>query len=148
MTPVSSQIMQALETRLQGIAVSAGYLTDLGISLLVGWPQHLLANQQASLPLMALHPGSDGVDSAQRGNQLASRAIVVELIADQHDTAPAYLDQALYDIRRALVGLEREVARVITVIQGRAVWDQPDESGALVRLTVPITITYTDSYGG
>lgn len=148
MTPVAIQLMAAIETRLRAISVAGGYLTDLGATLLVGWPAHLLADQQAALPLIALHPDADEIDHAQRANQIANRDIAVELIANPHDTDTTYFDQALYDIRRALVGVEHEVVRVVTLVQGRAVWDHPDDNSVLVRMSVPITITYTDFYGG
>lgn len=148
MTPVAIQLMQAIETRLRAISVAGGYLTDLGATLLVGWPAHLLADHQATLPLIALHPDADEIDRAQRANQRANRDFAVELIANPHDTSTVYFDEALYDIRRALVGLEYEVVRVVAAVQGRTVWDHPDENSVLVRMSVPFTITYSEFYGG
>jgi len=51
-------------------------------------------------------------------------------------------------VRRALLGLEREIARVVTTQTGEAAWDEPESSHTLVRLTIPVTIIYTDTYGG
>ena len=68
--------------------------------------------------------------------------------SNQHETDPEYLEHALFDVRRALIGLEREIARVVTVQTGEASWDEPENSHTLVRLTIPVTIVYTDTYGG
>ena len=146
--PIALQLMRAIETRIRAILTAGGYHTNLGQNVHVGWPQRLLADEQAALPLVALHPGSDGIDSGNGANQKATRNVAVEIIANQHETDPDYMEYALFDVRRALLGLEREIARVVTTQTGEAAWDEPESSHTLVRLTIPVTIVYTDTYGG
>jgi len=138
--------MQAVVSRLQGIATADGYLTDLGATVRTGWPRALIAGHDVDLPITAVHPSADGADEDQGAAIKATRTVEIEIIAAQHETGPEWLDRALHDVRRALVGLQQQIHRVITARTGTAEWSELEDTG-LVRLIIPITIQYADRYG-
>ncbi|WP_435102358.1 hypothetical protein [Arhodomonas sp. AD133] len=141
------QAMQSLTTRLQAVTTADGWQTDIGPAVHTGWPKHLILHQQIDPPVVAVHPSTDDRVSGQGGNIKSTRTVEIEVIASQHDTPPEWLDRALHDIRGALVGLDRDIPRVITAEAGSATWSELEDT-ALVRLIVPVTIDYTDHYGG
>ncbi len=143
---VIRQAMAELRARLEAILQANGYRTDVGATLRDGFPRHLILHEQVDPPLLALHPTTDSADSANGRNIKSTRNVDAELIFDPYATDYAWDDEVLFDIRAALVGMERSVERVVTVATGDAQW-QDIEDTHVVRMLVPIAITYTDTYG-
>ena len=144
--PVILTAMQTVTARFQGIAVAAGYHTDLGATVRTGWPRALIAGHDVTLPVTALHPDTDARDSGHGAAVRATRRVAVEVIAWHQETSPEWLDRALYDIRRALIGVADQTDGVITAETGDAEWSEIEDTG-LVRLIVPVILTYADRYG-
>ncbi|MBB3192048.1 hypothetical protein [Halomonas cerina] len=107
--PISTQIAQALQGRLEQISTANGYHTDLGQSIWRGfWSLALDARQE--VPLIAIQPDVETVESTREARTklgITRRLVVVTDVINAAGTQPYHaedrLEAALADIRRALL---------------------------------------------
>lgn len=145
--PKSTQITQALKARLDPISPANGYYTDLkavyrgleGLSLPADTP----------LPVLAIRTLSDAQTDRQGVKGRQSREVHIEGLIEVTDDHPEdALDALLWDIRTALnLAEERTLGGLAVSIEPQtATYDYPESGSAIVKLTLPLTITYIDTY--
>lgn len=108
-TPITTQLAQALQARLQSISVANGYHTDLGASVWRGfWSRAIEARQ--SVPLIAIQPDEESVEGVrdEKSKIGITRRLIVVVDALPGASADPYaaedqLEAGLTDIRRALL---------------------------------------------
>lgn len=107
--PITTQIAEALQARLEQISTANGYHTDLGDSIWRGfWSLALDARQE--VPLIAIQPDVETVESTREAKTklgITRRLVVVVDVLNATGTQPTHaedlLEAGLADIRRALL---------------------------------------------
>jgi len=107
--PITTQIAQALQSRLEQIRITHGYHTDLGDSVWRGFWSLAIDARQA-VPLLAIQPDTEAVDATREARNkltITRRLVVVVDALNASGNRPTHaedlLESALADIRRALL---------------------------------------------
>lgn len=100
--PKSTGVAKALESTLADIRTARGYFTDLGLSVHRGFYAHALESRNASFPLVAIQPTTEGVPSDRKSASRIESFLQVVIITNDTEYPADILRACLADVRRAL----------------------------------------------
>jgi len=147
----STMFAERVQTALQEIRVSNGYLTDLGLSVHRGFWAHVLDSRSTDYPAVVIHPGSESPQDvhASGGKALVRVEMPIVIAVETSMDSSAYdtLLACMADVRKALMMSRNSFAslgQANSVEVGSAVPDlSPDSRFALAALTMTMSIVET-----
>lgn len=150
--PISLQIAQALESRLQAILVSNGYNTDAGSQVYLGFRQ-INPDEVASGPALLLYelddePREDDQDFCQESIiDLNFQVDGIQAFGD--DSTSEVLALLWQDIAKAVfLSADKSIGGLaLSVRRGPRTFAYPEDGGATIAVQQIVTVTYTETYG-
>jgi hypothetical protein len=102
MTPISSQVAQALEDSLQVIAKDNGYFTNLGNAVFRGFYAHAISGRSAVYPLIAVQPENETVTGSTDSRSKIESVVRLICVTDDQVVPADILRACAADVRKAL----------------------------------------------
>lgn len=147
----STEFAEGIKAALQGIQISNGYLTDLGLSVHRGFWAHVLDARHTAYPAVVIHPGSESPPNVHAAGKRAvlqvEAPLVIAVELSRGENAYDALQACTADVRKALMRARESffpLGQANTLGIGEAIPNlSTDSRFALVAITVEMSIVET-----